>query len=338
MLVVMQTGATPDQIAKVLEAIRSMNLTPHELPGATRTAIGITGNTGAVDARILEVLEGVKECIRVTKPYKLASREMHAADTTITMPMTSIGPGTFTMIGGPCSVENEAMIQQTAEFLLANGVKLLRAGAYKPRTSPYSFQGMGREGLEILKRVRQRTGIGIVTELMDTENANAVEDAADIIQIGTRNMQNFALLKRVGLTRKPVLLKRGMSATLEEWLMAAEYVMAGGNYQVILCERGVRTFSDHSRNTLDLSVIPPCKSLSHLPILVDPSHGTGKRAYVPAMALAGLAAGADGLLIEMHPNPDKAASDGAQSLDFPGFKKLLESLRKLAEPLGRKLN
>jgi len=338
MLVVMQTGASPEQIANVINAIQSLDLTPHPMPGATRTAIGITGNTGAVDARSLEVLEGVKECIRVTKPFKLASREMHPANTVIPFPMTNVGPGNFTMIAGPCSVENEAMIQQTAEFLMENGVKMLRAGAYKPRTSPYAFQGMGREGLEILKRVRQRTGIGIVTELMDTENADAVEEAADIIQIGTRNMQNFALLKRVGLARKPVLLKRGMSATLEDWLMAAEYIMAGGNYQVILCERGVRTFSDHSRNTLDLSVIPPCQSLSHLPIMVDPSHGTGKRAYVPSMAMASLAAGADGLLLEIHPNPDKAMSDGAQSLDFPGFKKLLESLRKLAEPLGKKLN
>jgi len=338
MLVVMQTGASPEQIANVINAIQSLDLTPHPMPGATRTAIGITGNTGAVDARSLEVLEGVKECIRVTKPFKLASREMHPASTVIPFPMTNVGPGNFTMIAGPCSVENEAMIQQTAEFLMENGVKMLRAGAYKPRTSPYAFQGMGREGLEILKRVRQRTGIGIVTELMDTENADAVEEAADIIQIGTRNMQNFALLKRVGLARKPVLLKRGMSATLEDWLMAAEYIMAGGNYQVILCERGVRTFSDHSRNTLDLSVIPPCQSLSHLPIMVDPSHGTGKRAYVPSMAMASLAAGADGLLLEIHPNPDKAMSDGAQSLDFPGFKKLLESLRKLAEPLGKKLN
>ena len=338
MLVVMQAGASPEQIAHVIEAIRSLNLTPHPLPGAMRTAIGITGNTGAVDARTLEVLNGVKECIRVTKPYKLASREMHPADTTVPLAMSSIGPGTFTMIAGPCSVENEAMIQQTAEFLIENGVKLMRAGAFKPRSSPYAFQGMGLDGLEILKRVRKRTGIGIVTELLDTENADAVEDATDIIQIGTRNMQNFALLKRVGLARKPVLLKRGMSATLEEWLMAAEYIMAGGNYQVILCERGVRTFSDHCRNTLDLSVIPPCKSLSHLPIMVDPSHGTGKRAYVPPMALAALAGGADGLLIEIHPQPDKAMSDGAQSLDFAGFKKLLESLRKLAEPLGRVMN
>jgi 3-deoxy-7-phosphoheptulonate synthase len=230
------------------------------------------------------------------------------------------------------------MIQQTAEFLLEHGVRLMRAGAYKPRSSPYSFQGMGREGLDILARVRKNTGIGIVTELMDTENADAVEEAADIIQIGARNMQNFSLLKRVAQARKPVLLKRGLSATLEEWLMAAEYVMAGGNYEVILCERGVRTFSDHSRNTLDLSVIPPVKTLSHLPILVDPSHGTGRRDYVPAMALAGLAAGADGLLIEVHPDPDHAMSDGAQSLTFAAFAKLLESLRSLAEPLARQIN
>jgi 3-deoxy-7-phosphoheptulonate synthase len=227
------------------------------------------------------------------------------------------------------------MLMKTAEFLVSRGVKLLRAGAFKPRTSPYAFQGMGVEGLKILQRVRERTGIGIVTELMDTEYADAVEEAADVIQIGTRNMQNFSLLKRVGRCRKPVLLKRGMSATLEEWLMAAEYVMAGGNYQVILCERGVRTFSDHSRNTLDLSVIPPLRALSHLPVFVDPSHGTGKRAYVPAMALAGLAAGADGLLIESHPDPDHALSDGAQSLDFPGTEKLLDRLRQLAAVLGR---
>jgi 3-deoxy-7-phosphoheptulonate synthase len=230
------------------------------------------------------------------------------------------------------------MILKTAEHLMSRGVKLMRAGAFKPRTSPYSFQGMGLEGLKILQKARARTGIGIVTELMDTDNADAVEDAADIIQIGTRNMQNFSLLKRVAKAKKPVLLKRGMSATLEDWLMAAEYVMAGGNYQVILCERGVRTFSDHSRNTLDLSVIPPAKKLSHLPIVVDPSHGTGKRDYVPAMALASLAAGADGLLLEVHPDPDHAQSDGAQSLDFAGFDRLLESLKKLAGPLERVIN
>src|SRR5436190_20210306 len=269
MLVVMHSHATEQQIKEVLGAIRRMNLTPHPLPGATRTAIGITGNISAVDPRSLEVLPGVMELLRVTKPYKLASRKMHAADTFIKTSQTTIGPKTFTVIAGPCSVENEEMILRTAEFLMSRGVRLLRAGAYKPRTSPYAFQGMGREGLEILARARQRTGIGIVTELMDTDNADAVEEIADIIQIGTRNMQNFSLLRRVAKSGKPVLLKRGMSATLEEWLMAAEYVMAGGNYQVILCERGVRTFSDHSRNTLDLSVIPPIKHLSHLPILVD---------------------------------------------------------------------
>src|SRR5262249_30401732 len=250
MLVVMNSHATPEQIDAVVSAIRRMNLTPHPMPGATRTAIGITGNIGAVDPRTLEVLPGVMELIRVTKPYKLASREMHEADTYIQVPQTTIGPGTFTLIAGPCSVENEDMILRTAEFLVSHGVRLLRAGAYKPRTSPYAFQGMGREGLQILARARQRTGIGIVTELMDTDNADAVEDVADIIQIGTRNMQNFSLLRRVSRASKPVLLKRGMAATLEEWLMAAEYVMAGGNYHVVLCERGVRTFSDHSRNTL----------------------------------------------------------------------------------------
>lgn len=345
MLVVMQRQATPEQIEHVVQQIRDMNLTPHPMPGATRTAIGITGNVGAVDSRVLEVMPGVMELLRVTKPFKLASREMHPDDTVITIPLPRcgnegvvIGPGNFTLIAGPCSVENEDMILRTAEFLMQHGVRLLRAGAFKPRTSPYAFQGLGLEGLEILARARHKTGIGIVTELMDTDNADAVEETADIIQIGTRNMQNFSLLKRVGQASKPVLLKRGMSATLEEWLMAAEYVMAGGNYNVILCERGVRTFSDHSRNTLDLSVIPPARKLSHLPILVDPSHGTGKRDYVPPLSLASLAAGADGLLIEVHPDPDHAMSDGAQTLDFLAFTKLLESLKRLAEPLGRKVN
>jgi 3-deoxy-7-phosphoheptulonate synthase len=338
MLVVMNSHATPEQIEQVVAAVRRMNLTPHPMPGATRTAIGITGNISAVDPRSLEVLPGVLELIRVTKPYKLASREMHADDTVVRTPQTTIGPGTFTLIAGPCSVESEEMILRTADFLRGQGVKLMRAGAFKPRTSPYAFQGMGQKGLDILVRAREKTGIGIVTELMDTDNADAVEAAADVIQIGARNMQNFSLLRRVSRASKPVLLKRGLAATLEEWLMAAEYVMAGENYNVVLCERGVRTFSDHSRNTLDLSVVPPAKQLSHLPILVDPSHGTGRRDYVPPMALAALAAGADGLLIEVHPEPDRALSDGAQSLDFAGFTRLLASLRRLAEPLGRTIN
>src|SRR5438093_12621628 len=273
---------------------------------------------------------------------------MHAADTYVQIPLSPveersrgegvvIGPGTFTLIAGPCSIENEEMILRTADFLVSKGVRLMRAGAFKPRSSPYAFQGMGLEGLDILARARLLTGIGVVTELMDTDNADAVEQDADIIQIGTRNMQNFSLLKRVALTSKPVLLKRGLAATLEEWLMAAEYVMAGGNYNVRLCERGVRTFSDHSRNTLDLSVIPPAKRVSHLPILVDPSHGTGKPDFVPPMALAAPAAGADGPLVEIHPEPAHALSDGAQSLDFAEFDRLMERVRRLADVLERRI-
>ena len=337
MLVVMKTDATADQIATAVAAIRALGLTAHPMAGPTRTAIGITGNTGAIDPRSLEVLPGVRELIRVTRPFKLASREMHPDSTLVRTDQAVIGPGTFTIVAGPCSVENESMIIRTAEFLRSRGVRLMRAGAYKPRTSPYAFQGMGLEGLDLLARARAETGIGIVTELIDTDTAGAVEEIADVIQIGARNMQNFSLLRRVGKAAKPVLLKRGMSATLEEWLMAAEYILAGGNPDIILCERGVRTFSDHSRNTLDLSVVPPVKDLCHLPILVDPSHGTGRSAYVPAMALAALASGADGLLIEVHPDPPRAISDGAQSLDFDAFDRLLETLRTLAAPLGRTL-
>jgi 3-deoxy-7-phosphoheptulonate synthase len=337
MLVVMHRQATAADIERVVEVIRAQGLTPHVLPGVTRTAIGMTGNTAAIDPELFEGLPGVVEAIRVTKPFKLASREMKPDDTVIPLPQGTIGGGTFTVIAGPCSVENEAMLLRTAEYLRERGVRFLRAGAYKPRTSPYAFQGLGRQGLRILAQARQRFGLGIVTELMDTQEAEAVAEVADIIQIGARNMQNFALLRCVGRCRKPVLLKRGLCATLEEWLMAAEYVLAEGNYQVILCERGVRTFSDHSRNTLDLSVIPPAKAWSHLPILVDPSHGTGKRAYVPPMALAALAAGADGLLLEIHPEPDKALSDGPQSLDFPAFDQLWQQLHRLAPVLNRSL-
>jgi 3-deoxy-7-phosphoheptulonate synthase len=337
MLVVMRPNATTEEIDRVVAVIKSQGLTPHPLPGATRTAVGMTGNTTAVEKGTFEVLPGVEEAIRVTKPFKLASREMKTDATVVKTPFGGIGPGTFAVVGGPCSVENLDVTLRTAEHLMSKGVRLLRAGAFKPRTSPYSFQGMGVEGLKILAEVRKRTGIGIVTELMDTEHAAAVEEYADVIQIGTRNMQNFSLLKRVGQCRKPVLLKRGMSATLEEWLMSAEYILAGGNYDVILCERGVRTFSDHSRNTLDLSVIPPARALTHLPIVVDPSHGTGKRAYVPAMALAGMAAGADGLMIEVHPDPDKALSDSAQTIGFPVLDSLLEKLRAMAPIFGRSM-
>jgi 3-deoxy-7-phosphoheptulonate synthase len=337
MLIVMRSDATKEQIDRVVATIAELKLTAHPLPGATRTAIGITGNTAAVSKSHFESLLGVENAIRVTKPYKLASREMKKDDTVIVTPFGEIGPKNFTLIAGPCSVENEEITLRTAEYLMSKGVRFLRAGAFKPRSSPYSFQGLGLDGLRILERVRAKTGIGIVTELMDTEHAAAVEAASDIIQIGTRNMQNFGLLKRVSQCRKPVLLKRGMSSTLEEWLMAAEYVMAGGNYDVILCERGIRTFSDHSRNTLDLSVVPVAKSLSHLPVFVDPSHGVGKRAYVPAMTYASMASGADGVLLEAHPDPDHALSDGAQTIDFATLDAVIAKLKAMADLFGREL-
>ncbi len=337
MLVVMQHQATEAEVAEVIATVEKMGLAAHPMPGPTRTAIGITGNSSSVDPRSLEVLPGVRELIRVTRPYKLASREMHPEDTIVEAGEARIGSPSFTMIAGPCSVESESNVLQVAEYLMSRGVKLLRAGAFKPRTSPYSFQGMEHEGLAILERARKKTGIGIVTEVMDTEQVDVVAETADMIQIGTRNMQNFSLLKKVASCNRPVLLKRGMSATLDEWLMAAEYWVAGGNKNVVLCERGVRTFTDHTRNTLDLSVVPPAKENSHLPVLIDPSHGTGRSSYVPAMSRAGLAAGADGLMVEVHPDPSAAMSDGAQTLDFQEFDRLLESLRALAEPLERNI-
>jgi 3-deoxy-7-phosphoheptulonate synthase len=335
MLIVMSSLASTEQVAHVVAVIREMGLTPHSLPGATRTAIGITGNISAIDPEGLACLPGVKELLRVTKPYKLASREMHLDDSLVHLPMATIGGKELSIIAGPCSVESEDLVLRTAEYLISRGVKLLRAGAFKPRTSPYAFQGMEHEGLRILEKAREKTGIGIVTEVMESSHADAVEQAADILQVGARNMQNFSLLKRLGRAMKPVLLKRGMSATLEEWLMAAEYVLAGGNKQVVLCERGVRTFADHTRNTLDLSIVPCVKEVSHLPVLVDPSHGTGKRKYVPPMALAALAAGAHGLMIEVHPDPDRALSDGAQTLSFTQFDALLEDVRRLSEVFDR---
>jgi 3-deoxy-7-phosphoheptulonate synthase len=333
----MSAGATKQHVQGVVELLERIHLEAHLLPGPTRLTIGVTGDIESADTRQLGLLPGVEQLIRVTKPYKLASREMHPADTVISMPQATFGPNTFTIIAGPCSVENEDMILRTAEFLMSKGIRLMRAGAFKPRTSPYSFAGLGQEGLNILVKARHKTGIGIVTEVLDVDYVDPVEQAADIIQIGARNMQNFSLLRRVSRTSKPVLLKRGMAATLTEWLMAAEYIMAGGNRKVILCERGVRTFSDHTRNTLDLSVIPPVKQVCHLPILVDPSHGTGRRDFVPPMARAALAAGADGLLVEVHPNPAQALSDGAQSLDFAGFDTMLNQLRQFADVVGRQL-
>lgn len=337
MLVVMNANATAAQVAAVEARIRELGYAPHAIPGPSRTAIGITGNKGAEGRDSLRLLPGVEDVIRVTAPYKLVSRETHQQLTDFAVAGTRIGPGGCTLIAGPCSVESEDMILRCAERFMQLGVRLLRGGAFKPRTSPYSFQGLGDEGLRILENAREKTGIGIVTEVLDVLDVERVENAADMLQVGTRNMQNYALLRRLSRCAKPIFLKRGMAATLEEWLMAAEYIAAGGNRKIVLCERGVRTFSDHTRNTLDLSIIPVAKHYTHLPIFADPSHGTGKAQFVPAMARAALAAGADGLMIEVHPEPAKAVSDGAQSLDFAGFEAVLSTLRPLAEALSIQL-
>ena len=342
MLVVMQSHASEQQIQDVCKTIESLGLKAHPMPGAGRTAIGITGNKDAIDLGILESLPGVIECIPVTKPYKLVSREVKLDDTIVRIPTPSgevlVGGPHLAMIAGPCAVESEEQCLAVAEQLKPCGIHLFRGGAFKPRTSPYSFQGHGLAGLKILAKVREIYGFGIVTEAIDTETFSMVEEYADVIQIGARNMQNFSLLKRAGRAKKPVLLKRGMSATLDEFLMAAEYVLSEGNYNVILCERGVRTFSDFSRNTLDLAVIPAVKKRSHLPILVDPSHGTGKRHKVLPLSRAAVAVGADGLLVEVHHQPEKALSDGMQSLTPPEFAALLSEVQQIATVLHRHLN
>jgi 3-deoxy-7-phosphoheptulonate synthase len=342
MLVVMQSHATEEQVRNVCERIESLGLKAHPIPGAARTAIGITGNQGAVDLGILESMPGVIECIPVSKPYKLVSRDAKEEDTVLRIPTPSgevlFGGQHVGLVAGPCAVESEEQCLAIAERLRPMGVRLFRGGAYKPRTSPYSFQGLGEAGLRILAKVREKYGFGIVTEAIDNEALDLVEEYADVIQIGARNMQNFSLLKRAGRAKKPVLLKRGMSATLDEFLMAAEYILSEGNYNVMLCERGVRTFSDFSRNTLDLAVVPAVKKRSHLPILVDPSHGTGKRHKVHPLSLAAVAVGADGLLIEVHHEPEKALSDGMQSLLPEEFSELAKEIRQIAGVLHRIIN
>ncbi|MBI1739166.1 MAG: 3-deoxy-7-phosphoheptulonate synthase [Acidobacteria bacterium] len=342
MLVVMQAHASEEQVRAVCDRIESLGLKPHPIPGATRTAIGITGNKGAIDLGVLESMPGVVECIPVSKPYKLVSRDVKEDDTVVRIPTplgeVAFGGQSVGMVAGPCAVESLEQALAIGERIAASGVKLFRGGAYKPRTSPYSFQGLGEPGLEVLAKVRERFGLGIVTEAVDNESLDLVERYADVIQIGARNMQNFSLLRRAGRAKKPVLLKRGMSATLDEFLMAAEYVMAEGNYNVILCERGVRTFSDFTRNTLDLAVIPAVKKRSHLPIVVDPSHGTGRRHKVLPLSRAGIAAGADGLLVEVHHQPDRALSDGMQSILPDEFDQLVAEVRQIAAVLKRNLN
>jgi 3-deoxy-7-phosphoheptulonate synthase len=339
MLIVMKAQATPEQIQAVCAHIERMGFRAHPLPGAQRTAIGMTGNKGEVDRGDLEDLPGVAEVIRVSKPYKLASRDVKEENTVVRFAGTdaAIGDGALAVIAGPCSIESREQAFTIAEEVAKAGAQFFRGGAFKPRTSPYAFQGLGLEGLQIMAEIRERFGLRIVTEALDCHSLALVAEWADVIQIGARNMQNFSLLKQAGKLRKPVLIKRGLSATLDEFLMSAEYVMSEGNYQVILCERGVRTFADHTRNTLDLSIVPAVRRLSHLPILVDPSHATGKRDSVLPMARAAIAGGADGVMVEVHHQPEMALSDGPQSIFPDQFSLMMNELEAIAPIVGRRL-
>jgi len=339
MLVVMKAQATPEQIQAVCDHIEQLGFRAHPMPGAQRTAIGVTGNQGEVDRGNLEELSGVAEVIAVSKPYKLASRDVKEEDTIVRFEGTDaqIGGRSLAIVAGPCSIESREQAFAIAEQVAAAGAQFFRGGAYKPRTSPYAFQGLGEEALKIMAEVRERFGLRIITEAIDNETLELVAKWADVVQIGARNMQNFSLLKHAGRLRMPVLLKRGMSATLDEFLMAAEYIMSEGNYEVILCERGVRTFADHTRNTLDLSIVPAVQRLSHLPILVDPSHGTGKRNKVLPMARAAIAVGADGVLVEVHHQPEKALSDGPQSIYPEQFVTMMNEIEQIAPVVHRTL-
>jgi 3-deoxy-7-phosphoheptulonate synthase len=338
MLVVMKQNASEDEIGRVVDTIREMGYDARPIPGRQRTAVGLIGNDGRVDSARLEGLPGVLETIEVSQPYKQVSREWKAEDTVITLPNgTRIGGREIALMAGPCAVESEQQIVGVARSLRDMGATILRGGAFKPRTSPYSFQGLGEEGLVLMAKARDETGMAIVTEALEPESVELVASYADIIQVGARNMQNYALLRRAGRSGKPVLLKRGMSATIKELLLAAEYLLAEGNDQVILCERGVRSFDTHTRNLLDLTAIPVVKALSHLPIIADPSHGTGIRTKVTPMARAAVAAGADGLMVEVHPEPDRALSDGAQSLYPEQFAELMEQIHVIARALDREV-
>ena len=337
MLVVMRQDATAENIQGVVRAIEARGFKAHAIPGAQRTAIGVTGNRGALDAPVFESLPGVLEVIPVTHAYKLVSLEVKAEPTVVSIGNVRVGGPGIVLLAGPCAVESADQMLRVARDVKQAGAHLLRGGAFKPRTSPYSFQGLGEAGLRILAEAREATGLPVVTEALDAEGVDLVERYADAIQIGARNMQNFSLLRRAGRARKPVLLKRGMAATLEEFLLSAEYILSEGNYQVVLCERGVRTFSDFSRNTLDLSVVPAVKSISHLPILVDPSHGTGRRDKVAPLSRAAVAVGADGLMVEVHHDPATALSDGPQSITPEAFRALVGELRQIAEVVGRRL-
>src|ERR1051325_9740948 len=334
MLIVMKTDATERDIEAVVRVITEMGFRAHPMPGATRTAIGVTGNQGAVDPSRFENLSGVAEAIRVSKPYKLISLDLRPEKTVVRVGDASIGGEELALIAGPCAIESRAQAFAIAEAVRRSGARFFRGGAFKPRTSPYAFQGLGEEGLKMLAEVREVYGLKIVTEAMDEAGVDMVERYGDMIQIGARNMQNFSLLRRAGRSRLPILLKRGLAATLDEWLLAAEYIMAEGNYNIVLCERGIRTFAQHTRNTLDLAAIPAVRRVSHLPVIVDPSHGTGKNYMVIPLARAGVAVGADGLIIEVHDQPERALSDGAQALTLEQYQQLVDEVRAIHEVIS----
>ena len=334
MLIVMKSDATEAQVKAVLRVIEELGFRGHPMPGASRTAIGITGNPGAVDPSHFENLPGVSEAVRVSKPYKLVTLDLRSEKTVVQVGDATIGGEELAIIAGPCAIESRDQAFVVAEAVRRSGAKFFRGGAFKPRTSPYAFQGLGEDGLKILEDIRETYGLKIVTEALDEAGVDLVERYADVIQIGARSMQNFTLLRRVGKSRLPVLLKRGLSATLDEWLLAAEYIMAEGNYQVVLCERGIRTFAQHTRNTLDLSAVPAVRRISHLPVIVDPSHGTGKNYMVTPLARAGVAVGSDGLIIEVHDQPDHALCDGAQALTLAQYQQLVNEVRAIHEVIA----
>jgi 3-deoxy-7-phosphoheptulonate synthase len=337
MLVIMKHNATDEQVQTVVQEIERLGYEAHPMPGATRTAIGITGNQSPIDQALIEALPGVVQTMRVTKPFRLVSREAKPEDTVVDVSGVKVGGKELLVIAGPCAVESAEQIVTSAERVKAAGGHILRGGAFKPRTSPYSFQGLGEKGLRLLAEARRITGLPVVSEVMDEESVTLAAKYVDMLQIGARNMQNYTLLKLAARSGKPILLKRGAAATLEELLSAAEYILADGNYRVVLCERGVRGFSDFTRNTLDLSIIPAVKELSHLPIITDPSHGTGRRGMVVPLARASIAAGADGVMVEVHPDPEHALSDGFQSLYPPQFEELMGELEQIAPIVGRTL-
>src|SRR5882762_10075198 len=334
MLIVMKSDATETQIQTVLRVVEELGYRGHPMPGATRTAIGVTGNQTAVDPSHFENMPGVAEAIRVSKPYKLITLDLRPEKTIVRVGDATIGGEELAIIAGPCAIESRQQAFAVAEAVRRSGAKFFRGGAFKPRTSPYAFQGLGEDGLKLLEEIRETFGLKIVTEALDEAGVDLVERYADMIQIGARSMQNFTLLRRVGKSRLPVLLKRGLSATLDEWLLAAEYIMSEGNYQIVLCERGIRTFAQHTRNTLDLSAVPAVRRISHLPVIVDPSHGTGKNYMVTPLARAGVAVGADGLMIEVHCKPEEALSDGAQALTLDEFEQMANEVRAIHEVIA----